>query len=104
MEPVFEPNEEVSLDFAGPLPVELKKYAYILVTIDIWSKFPIAKIGSNTKADIAIKIMRRSISSNGVPRRLRCDQAQRLGPKNFQLFCNTNNFDLLFRQQMTIKQ
>ena len=34
MEPVVEPNEEVQLDFAGPLPDELSRDAYILVAID----------------------------------------------------------------------
>ena len=34
MEPVVEPNEEDQLDFAGPLPDELNKDAYILVAVD----------------------------------------------------------------------
>ena len=55
MDSVVEPNEEVQLDFAGPLPDELNKDAYILVAIDKWSKFPTAKVVSNTTADIAIK-------------------------------------------------
>ena len=33
MEPVVEPNEEVPLDFARPLPDELNREAYILVAI-----------------------------------------------------------------------
>ena len=44
MEPVVEPNEKVQLDFAGPLPDELNKDAYILVAIDKMSKFPSAKV------------------------------------------------------------
>ena len=56
MEPVVEPNEEVQLDFAGPLPDELNRYAYILVAIDKWLKFPTAKVVSNTTAEIAIKV------------------------------------------------
>ena len=43
MESVVEPNEEVQLDFAGPLPNELNRDAYILVAIDKLSKFPTAK-------------------------------------------------------------
>ena len=83
MEPVVEPNEEVQLDFAGPLSNELNKDTYILVAIDKWSKFPTAKVVSNTTADIAIKFMQRYISYNGVPRRIRCDQAQTFSAKNF---------------------
>ena len=63
MEPVVEPNEEVQLVFAGPLPDELNKDAYSLVAIDKWSKFPTAKVVS---ADVAIKFMQRYISNKGV--------------------------------------
>ena len=66
IEPVVEPSEEVQLDFAGPLPDELKRDAYILVAIDKWSKFPTAKAVTNTTAHIAIKFMQRYISNNGV--------------------------------------
>ena len=99
MEPVVEPNEKVPLDFAGPLQNELNRDAHILVAIDKWSKFPTAKVVTNTTADIAIKIMQRYISMNRVPRRLRCDQAQTFRAKKFQLFCNTNNLNLLFKPE-----
>ena len=86
MEPVVEPNEEVQLDFAWTLLDEVNRDAYILVAIDKWSKFPTAKSVSNTTEDIAIKFMQRYISNNGAPRRLRCDQAQTLRAKKFQMF------------------
>ena len=44
MEPVVELNEEVQSGFAGSLPDELNRDAYILVAIDKWSKFPTAKV------------------------------------------------------------
>ena len=59
MDLVVEPNEEVQYDFAGPLPNELNKEAFILVPINKWSKFPTAKVVSNTTADVAIKCMQR---------------------------------------------
>ena len=96
MEPVVELNEEVQLDFAGLLPDELKRDNYISVAINKWSKFPTAKVVSNTTADIAIKFMQRYICNNGVPRRLRCEQAQTFRAKKFQLFYNSNNIKLLF--------
>ena len=91
MEPVEEPNEEVQLDFAGPLPDEINKDAYILVAIDKWSKFPTAKVVSKTTADIAIRFMQRYIFNNGVPRRLRIHQAQLFRAKKFQFFWNSNH-------------
>ena len=96
MEPVVEPNEEVQLDFAGPLSDELNRDAYILAAMDKWSKFPTAKVVSNTTADIAIQFMQRYISNNGVPRRLGCDQAQTFRAKKFQLLLNSNHIKLLF--------
>ena len=39
IESTVEPNEEVQLDFAGLLPNELNREAYILVAIDYWSNF-----------------------------------------------------------------
>ena len=33
---LVEPNEEIQLDFAGPLPDELNRDTYILVVIDKW--------------------------------------------------------------------
>ena len=91
MESVVEPNEEVQLDFAGPLPNELNRDAYNLVAIDKLSKFPTAKNVSNTTADIAIKFMQRYASNNGVPRRLRCDQAQTFRAKKFQIIHFSSN-------------
>ena len=86
MDLVVEPNEEVQLDFVGPLPDELNKDAYILVAIDKWSKLLTVKFVSNTTADIVIKFMQRYILNNGVPHRLKCDQTQTIRAKKFQLF------------------
>ena len=94
IEPVVEPNGEVQLDFAGPLPNKINRDAYILVAIDKWSKFPTAKVVTKTTADIAIKIMQLYISKNGKPRKIRCDQAQTFRAKKIQLFCHTNNIKL----------
>ena len=82
MEPVVEPIEKIQLEFAGPLPDDLKREAFILVAINEWSKLPTAKVVSNTTADIVIKFMQGHITNNWVPRRLRCDQAQRFRAKN----------------------
>ena len=81
-----------------PLLDELNRDAYILYTIDKWSKFPTAKVVTNTTADIAIKFMQRYISNNGVLRKIRCGNAQTFRAKKFQLFCHTNNTKLLFAQ------
>ena len=59
-------------------------------------KITTARVVSNTTADVALKFMQRYISNNGVPRRLRCDQAQTFRAKKFYLICKSNNIKLLF--------
>ena len=88
-------SKEVQIEFAGPVPDELNRDAYILVAIDRWSKFPTAKVVTNTTADVAIKFMQRLISKNEIPRKLRCEQAQTFRAIKFQLFCSTNNIKSL---------
>ena len=72
---------------------KLNKDAYILVAVDKRSKFPTVKVGSNTTADVAKKRMHRN---DGVPRKLRCDQAQTFrAMKKFPLF-KSNNIKKIF--------
>ena len=56
-----EPNEEVQLDIAGPMPDDLNKDAYILVAIDIFSKNPTTKVVTKTTAGSAINFMQNYI-------------------------------------------
>ena len=76
LEAVVEPNEEIQLDFAGPLPDENDKDVYILVGVDCFSHFPSAKVVTKNKADTIIRFMQTHIVNYGVPRNIRCDQAQ----------------------------
>ena len=76
LDTVVEPNEEIQLDFAGPLPDENNKDVYILVGVDKFSRFPSAKVIANNKADTIIKFMQTHFVNDGVPRNIRCDQAQ----------------------------
>ena len=76
LDAVVEPNEEIQLDFAGPLPDEKDKDVYILAGVDRFSRFPSAKVVTNNKADTIIRFMQTHIVNHGVPRNVRCDQAQ----------------------------
>ena len=88
MEPVVEPNDEVQLDFAGLLPDELNKDAYILVAIDKGSKFPTAQFVRNTTADITINFMQRYISNNGYLDDLDETKLKHFEPKQIPFFTN----------------
>ena len=96
MDAVREPNEEIQLDFAGPLPDENDKEVYILVGVDRFSRFPYAKVVSNNRADTIIRFMQNHIVNHGVPRNIRCDQAQGFRAKKFLIYCKTNNIKIIF--------
>ena len=84
------------MNFAGPLPEENGKEVYILVEVDRFSCFPYAKFVTNYRADTSIRFMQTHIVNHGVPRNIRCDQAQGFRAKKFLMFSNTNNIKLLF--------
>ena len=75
LDAVVEPNEEIQLAFAGPLPDKNYKEVYILVGVDCFSRFLSAKVVANNKADTIIKFMQTHIVNHGVPRYIRCDKA-----------------------------
>ena len=83
-------------DFADPMPDILRKDTCILVAIDMFSKYPITKVVTTTTTNTAIKFMQRNIMRNGVRRRIRCDQAQTLRAKKFQVYSKYKKVKLLF--------
>ena len=86
MEPVVEPNEEVQLNFAGCLPDELNRDANILVATDKCSKFPTAKVVTNTTADFAIKFKQKYNSITGYPKDQDATKRKNLELKHFNCF------------------
>ena len=57
LDAVVERNEEIQLDFTGPLPDKNDTDVYILVGVDRFSRFPSAKVVTNNKADTIIRFM-----------------------------------------------
>ena len=96
LDAVVEPNKEIQLDFAGPLPDENDEKVYILVGVDRFSRFPYAKVVSNNRADTINRFMQNHIVNHGIPRNIRCDQAQVFRAKKFLINCKTNNIKLIF--------
>ena len=54
---LMEPNEEVQLDFAGPITDEQHKESYILASVDRYSRYPHAKVYHNCDAETAIEYL-----------------------------------------------
>ena len=90
-----EPNEEVQLDFAGPILDEKHKESYILASVDRYSRYPHAKVYHNCDAETAIEYLNQYIKFHGIPRNIRCDQAQAFKSRQFEIYCKNNNIKLI---------
>ena len=93
---LFEPNEELNLDFAGPLDNNWGNNKYILLCIDRFSKFPSAKITSSTSSNTVIEFLQDYFYLHGIPNSIRVDHASCFTSQDFKLFCNSLNIKLIF--------
>ena len=85
-----QPNEEVSLDFAGPFQNANLKKKYILVSVDNHSGWPDALLLPNPTADKIIEFLVEYISKNGIPNRVRTDPGTAFKSEKFKTFCKKN--------------
>ena len=93
--PLYEPNEEIQMDFAGPILDEQNNDSYILASVDRFSRYPHAKVYHNCDTDTAIKYLEKYTKFHGIPRNIRCDQAQAFKSRQFEIFCNNHNIKLI---------
>ena len=93
---LLEPNQEIQLDFAGPMPNESNNETYILVAIDRFSRYPSAVVHPNCDASTAIDFLQKYCEFHGIPRSIRCDQAQAFKSKSFDVYCKNKNIKLIF--------
>ena len=91
-----EPNEELQMDFAGPIPFRshVDNY-YILVTVDRYSRFPTAQVYKNCDTSTAIEYLEEYCKFHGIHRSLRCDQEQAFKSRDFNVHCKDNNIKLI---------
>ena len=94
--PLVEPNEELQMDFPGPIPLRnhTDNY-YILVSVGRYSRFPTAKVYKNCDASNAIEYLEEYCKFHGIPRLLRCDQEQAFKSTEFNVHCKDNNIKLI---------
>ena len=93
--PCINPNQEIQIDFAGPINNEKEHEIYILTCIDRFSKYPSAELVDNANASNVIKFLDKFIQIHGVPRSLRIDQARCLVGNQVKNFCTKNNIRLI---------
>ena len=89
------PNEEVDLDFAGPLDKSWGNSKYLLLCIDCFSKFPPAKVVNNTSASSILTFMTDYCLLHGFPKSIRADHGSCFTSFDFRNFCEENNINLI---------
>ena len=73
--PLFSgPNEELQLDYAGPLLDSNGKSIYILVAIDRYSKYPSAMITRSTRGWKIIKFLKSYFQQHSIPKSIKTAQ------------------------------
>ena len=84
---LFEPNQEIQLDFAGPIKSKTRGNVYILVAVDRFSKWPTAQICKNTNTRTVLKFSTKYCSDNGTPRSIRTHNGSCFKSNEFKEFC-----------------
>ena len=85
------PNEELQLDYAGPLLDSYGNSIYILVAIDRYSKYPSAMITRSTGGRKIIKFLKSYIQQHSIPKSIKTDQYSGFKNKLVQAFCKDKN-------------
>ena len=81
------PNDEISLDFAGPFQNAYKQKKYLLVSVDNNSGWPDAMFLPNPSAEKVVEFLVKYIATNGIPKRIRTDPGTVFKGEKFQQFC-----------------
>ena len=89
------PNEEIQLDFIGPITVDNRRF-HILLSMDRFSKWPAASFCTSTDGETAIKFLEQYIQLNGVPKTIRTDKATAFTGRSFRNFCKEHYIKLIY--------
>ena len=89
-------NEELQMDFAGPIPFKnhTDNY-YILASFDRYSRFPTAQVYKLRRINRAIEYLEECCRFHGIPCSIRCDHAQAFKSRDFNVYCKDNNINLI---------
>ena len=88
-----QPEQELQLDYAGPLKDHKVKKIYLLVAIDRYSKFPSVKTTKSTGGKSSIKFLRTYIDTYGKPESIKTDQFIGFKGKAMKKFCSEDNIE-----------
>ena len=81
------PNDEIQINFAGPIYNEKNQEVCFLACIDRFSKFPTAEVFDRANMDNILKFLQKYVLLHGIPRLIRLDQARCQTGQQIKLFC-----------------
>ena len=84
--PLNNPNEEIQLDFIGPITERNRRF-HILLSMGRYSKWPAASFCASTDGETAVKFLEQYIRLNGVPKIIGTDKATAFTGRLFRDFC-----------------
>ena len=93
--PLNAPNEEIQLDFIGPITDQNRRF-YILLSMDRFSKWPAASLCKTTDGETATKFLEQYCNLNGVPKTIRTDKATAFTGRHFREFCRNKFIKLIY--------
>ena len=91
-----EPNEEIQLDFGGPIIDGQGRELYFLACIDRFSKFPTLKLVTKGNGPKIEMFLTKYIFQHGVPQNIRLDQARCLKGNKVKHICARHNNNLIY--------
>ena len=92
---VSEPNEDIQIDFGGPITNEKDQDVQFLACIDRFSKYPTVEVIDKAKGPNVIKFFDEYIQIHGVSRNIRLDQARCLIGYEVKSFCKQLNINII---------
>ncbi len=87
-EPVNAPNDELELDFWGPMASNPSSHMYVLVAVDRFSRFPFAMCTPGPTATAVTRFLREYVPLFGCPRRIRSDRGTAFSSHEVTEFCH----------------
>ena len=90
-------NGEINLDFVGSLDAFWGTQQYILLCIDQFTKFPLAKIVYNTSSNTVISFLNDYCHLHGFPRKIRVDHGSCFLSQDFlKIFRKKINIEIIY--------
>ena len=93
--PLNSPNEEIHLDFIGPITEDNHTF-YILLSMDRYSKLPAASLCKSTDGKTAVNFLQQYIQLNGIPKTIRTDTASLFTGHYLREFCKKNYIPIIY--------